>query len=544
MDRRDVTGGRATAGRAWLPYFLFGGLTCLAAVAVPDEAAAQDRLDGLAEFITESLEDWDLPGLAVAVVHQDAVVFADGFGVKELGRQEGVDAQTLFQIGSTTKAFAAAAIGTLVDDGLVTWDDPVIKHLPWFQLKDPWVTAHVTIRDLLSHRSGMAAHAFPALTLFDAREVAERARLLDGQGPFRGEYRYSNQAYGIAGLIVEAVTGKSWGEWVEERLFGPLGMDDSAASPYGVWDDAFVAPTFLGTAPVGQAGIDDASGANVAMPHGVDREGDRRVLPWQSYDNLQAAGSVVSSATDMVNWLRMHLAAGTFDGTQVLGPTTVEEILAPQILTPGYFLFADQGHDAYGFGWSHGTFQGQTYLSHGGGIFGFPAYVAMLPESGAGVVVLANGSLWTPYYPHQEIAAWVFARLLGVEGRDWHAEGMAATEAILRQVDQAITARDASKIPDTAPALPLEDLAGVYESEVAGSLTVSLGDGGLRLAFPGAGAFSGDLEHWHYNTFMLHYHGGDGQAWASSLATFRIGTGGEVIGLDLARLGEYTRRRP
>ncbi|NNM32601.1 MAG: serine hydrolase [Gemmatimonadetes bacterium] len=509
----------------------------------PRALAAQDPLEGLGQYIAESMADWDLPGLAVAAVYEDRVIFAQGFGVKELGNDDPVDARTLFQIGSTTKAFAAAAIGALVDDGLVDWDDPVIQHLPWFRLQDPWITAHVTIRDLLSHRSGMPAHAFPALTLFDAREVAERGSLLDGQGPFRSEYRYSNQAYGIAGLVVEAVTGMSWGAWVEERLFGPLGMGDSSASPYEVWEDPFVAPTFLGTAPAGQVGIEDAPGVNVAMPHGMDRDGNRRVISWQSYDNLQAAGNIVSSAADMANWIRMHLAGGTFEGTQVLGDTTLEEILAPQIHTPGYFMFADEGYDTYGLGWTRQEFQGRTYVSHGGGIFGFPAYVAMLPELRAGVVVLANGSLWTPYYPHQEIAAWVFARLLGVEGRDWHGEAMARTEAILQQVDRALAARDASRVPDTDPSVALDAFVGTYESDVAGPLTVSLADSGLRLAFPGSGAFSGDLEHWHFDTFMLHYDGGDGQAWANSFATFQIGATGNVTGLDLARLGEYSRTR-
>ncbi|MDH3225305.1 MAG: beta-lactamase family protein, partial [Gemmatimonadota bacterium] len=330
--------GRRVQGR--IALFFFAGAVCFAAATAPWGLDAQEPLDGLGLYIVESMPDWDLPGLAVAVVYGDEVVFSDGFGVKELGKNDPVDAGTRFQVGSTTKAFAAAAIGALVDDGLVGWDDPVVRHLPWFRLKDPWITAHVTIRDLLSHRSGMAAHAFPALTLFSAREVAERGRLLDGQGPFRGEYRYSNQAYGVAGLIVEAVSGMSWGDWVEGRLFGPLGMSGSEASPYGVWDDPFVAPTFLGTAPAGLVGIEDAPDANVAMPHGVDRHGERRVLPWQSYDNLQAAGSVVSSATDMANWLRMHLSGGTYEGIQVLGKSTVEEILAPQILTPGYFMFA------------------------------------------------------------------------------------------------------------------------------------------------------------------------------------------------------------
>ena len=259
-----VRSGRVVG--AWTGRMLlgFGLATTLGGVACRDvaEAPADSRLAGLSDNIRSAMADWDLPGLAVAVVHVDEVIFAEGFGVKELGREDPVDAHTLFQIGSVSKSFGAAAIGALVDDGLVQWDDPVVEHLPWFRVKDPGITHEMTIRDLLSHQSGIPGDAFPALTI--------------------------NQGYGVAGLVVEAVTGKTWSEWVRERLLNPLEMHNSAASPYELWEDPFVAPTFLGTAPAGTVGIADAPGRNVAMPHGVDREGARRVLVWQSYDSMQS----------------------------------------------------------------------------------------------------------------------------------------------------------------------------------------------------------------------------------------------------------------
>jgi CubicO group peptidase (beta-lactamase class C family) len=508
----------------------------------PGTAQAQSKLDGLDAFIANSLADWDLPGLAVAVVVDDQVVFARGFGVKQIGRPDPIDADTQFQIGSVSKGFAAATIAALVDDGVVAWDDPVVQHLPWFRLKDPYVTRSVTIRDLLAHRSGMPAHAYPALTLQDAREVAEKARLLDGQLPLRQQYQYSNQAYGIAGLIVEAVTGKSWGDWVEERLFVPLAMKNSAASPYDVWERRFVAPTFLGSAPAGHVGIDDASDRNLAMPHGVDRQGQRRVLPWQSYDNLQPAGSVVSSARDMANWLRMHLNAGRFEQRQVLAEATVDEMHRPQIPAPSYFLFTEEGDDSYALGWEVDRFAGKTFLSHGGGIFGFPAYVAILPELEAGVVVLANGSTWTPYYPHQDIVTWVFARLLELEPRDWHKEAMARTDAILQQVEQFKAGQAATRLDGTTPSLPLAGYAGTYSSDITGPVHVELAAGKLRLQFEGEGAFSGELEHWHHDVFKLFFDGGDGQAYGSSHVVFMIGPHGKVTRMDLGAFGEYQRQ--
>lgn len=506
---------------------------------------AWDRIAGLAEHVEESMPDWDVPGMAVAVVYQDEVIFARGFGVKELGRPDPIDAETLFQIGSVSKSFAAGAIGALVDDGLVDWDDPVVKHVPWFQVKDPWITRGMTIRDILSHRSGMPGDAYAVLAVMDAREAAERLRLLDNQAPLRQDYRYSNQGYGVAGLVVEAVTGMKWGDWVRQRIFTPLGMHSSAASPYEIWDDRFVATAFLGSAPTGAVGIADAPGRNVAMPHGVARDGSRRVLSWQSYDSMQAAGSVVSSVTELVNWIQMHLGAGSLEGEVVLSETTVAEMHAPQIRTEVSAVvqpFADEGLGAYGLGWSRSTFEGRTQLSHGGGIFGFPAFVTFLPDVEAGVVVLANGSSWTPYYPHKEIAAWVFARLIGVPDRDWHGEIMTRTRAIEAQVESTLAAQDAARIPGTAPSLPLERYTGTYEYEYEGQAHVEMSDdGGLRVHFGQPGSFSGDMEHWHHDVFRLYYDGGDGQAYSSGFATFTIGPQGEVTWMDMGFLGRYRR---
>ncbi len=530
-----------------------GAATCALAVmamvpgvlsgqAATDAAEGRDRIAGLAEYIEQSMPDWELPGLAVAVVYRDEVIFARGFGVKEVGRHDPVDAETLFQIGSVSKSFAAGAIGVLVDDGLLQWDDPVVKHLPWFRVKDPWITRSMTIRDLLSHRSGMPGDAYPVLAVMDAREAAERLRLPDNQAPLRQGYRYSNQGYGVAGLVVEAVSGMTWSDWVRQRIFAPLGMDRSAASPHEVWDDRFVATAFLGAAPAGPVSIADASGLNVAMPHGIDRDGSRRVLSWQSYDSMQAAGSVVSSVTDLVNWIRMHLGGGRVDGEVVMKESTVAEMHAPQIGMDESIVFGDQDGGAYGLGWRLASFEGHRYVSHSGGIFGFPAYVGMLPDAEAGVTVLANGSMWAPYYPHQEIAAWVFARLIGAPDRDWHGEIMARTREIEAQVEATLAAQDAARIPGTTPSLSLEDYTGTYEYEYGGAAHVEVaGDGALRVHFGQPGSFSGVMEHWHHDVFRLYFDGGDGQAYGSSFVTFRLGPQGRVSWMDMGFMGRYRK---
>ncbi len=546
FDGQQVMGRSGRVGGGWRGRLLLGLCLAITLGGVACRDVAEDpvggRLAGLADYVRASNSDWGLPGLAVAVVFGDEVVFAEGFGVKEFGRDDPVDAHTLFQIGSVSKSFGAAAIGALVDDGLVDWDDPVAEHLPWFRVKDPEITRKMTIRDLLSHQSGMPSDAFPGLAIMDARAAAERVRHLDNQTPLRESFRYSNQGYGVAGLVVEAVTGETWGEWVRECLFRPLEMYNSAASPYELWEDPFVAPTFLGTAPAGTAGIADAPGRNVAMPHGIDREGARRVLVWQSYDSMQAAGSVVSSAMEMANWLRLHLARGRFGDRAVLGEATVEEMHTPQVASGATFLFADDTSHTYALGWHRTTFEGHPYLSHGGGILGFPAYVALLPDIAAGVVVLANGDAW--FHPHHEITAWVFARLLRTEPRDWHGEAMAHKAAIVAQVESNLAAQDSARVPGTRPTLPLLEYVGSYADPLgAGHAEVAFArDGQLRLHFGEPGTFSGDLEHWNNDVFRLYFDGGDGQAYASSFATFTVEPELGVTVLDLGWMGRYRRR--
>ncbi len=545
------------AGRCGSLCLTLVGLIALFACGSPESAVEQapnaaalepvvahPALEGLEEQIAGSLGDWRMPGLAVAVTVGPDLVFAEGFGIKEIGREERIDAETLFQIGSVSKSFGASAIGVLVDDGLVTFDDSVVQHLPWLELKDRELTQKITLRDLLCHRTGIAEDTYPALGILDGRAVAERARHLENAAEY-GAHRYSNLGYGLLGLVVEEVTGTSWTSFMQERVFTPLGMAASAATPYGVWDAPFVAPAFLGSAPAGVPSIDDAPGKNVAMPHGVDRNGARRVLPWQSYDNMQAAGSVVSSVRDMSRWLRLHL--GLAEEAGVLSGTTLRALHEAQVEAPAAWTFFEADVDgtppSYAMGWMRGSFAGHTVISHGGGIFGFPAYAAFLPDLEVGVVVLANGSTWTPYYPHQEITATVFGRMLGVEDRDWHAETMEATAAIQAMVDQALAGIDAQRDESATPSRPLADLVGSYSAEHAGSLGVSLPEGShLRLAFEGEGAFSGELVPWNGDTFRLYFDGGDGQAYGSALVTFQPEGDGRAMALDMGRFGKYLRQ--
>ena len=515
----------------------------------------QNKLSNLDDYINDSLNDWDLPGLAVAVVHENKIIYAKGFGLKEIKKNNKINKNTLFQIGSVTKGFASASIASLVDDGLLKWDDPIVKYLPWFKLKNVNISNNITIRDLLAHTSDMPAHAYHSLEIINELEVAKRAELLEIQSNDK-KYRYSNQAYGLISLLVESVTKKKWGDWLTERIFEPLNMKNSFSSPYEVWDSLYVAPTFLGTAPSKNISIKNNPKMNVAMPHGKYRNTYRKVLPWQSYDNLQPAGSIVSNVMDMANWIKFHLNEGKFESQQVISKNNLAEMHKPQIENVGYFLFADATEEVklgrakgvtssktyYGLGWNIGTFQGELHLSHGGGIFGFPAFISLLPEKNAGVVVLANGSLWTPYYPHHEITAYIYSNLFDFEQKDLHRITIDKTNAILDQVNGLNKARNSKRNPSAKPTLPIKDYLGLYGSKLAGPFEIKLEGTTLQLGFKGNGAFSGELEHWYDDTFILYFDGGDGQAYESTLITFKIDNN-NVIGINLGAFGNYNRIR-
>jgi len=503
-----------------------------------------ESLEGLDSYINGVLKDWDIPGVAVAVVSKDRLLFAKGFGIKQIGSDARIDEHTLFQIGSTSKAFTAAALGILVQEGKLSWDDPVFEHLPWFKLSDPVRTREVTIRDLLAHRTGVADDMGYALAIFNEEEAMQRLDLLDNSIPFRQQFEYSNFMYGVAGQVVAKVSGMSWGEFVQAQIFKPLSMKSSYTSAYDVWGARYIAPTFAGTASAGKVGIEQALDHNVSMPHGHDRNEGRKVLPWQSYDNLAAGGTIVSNVLDMSRWLRLMVSGGNLEGKHILDKSTVKELLTPQIaVAKKAFIYSDD-KTSHGLGWNLTHIEGHSYAFHGGAIFGFPAYAALAPDDGIGVIVLSNGNASNQQYlPHQQITAWVLEHLLGLKARDWRAEALLVGEESTRKFKEMENKRVEDRLLHTKPSLPLSQYAGDYTRDMTGPLSIEMNNEGLlRLYFRGEGAFSGTLEHWQNDTFRLFWDGGDGGPnYGSSFLTFKLDSQGLPSVLDAGILGKYTR---
>ncbi|HEY2894308.1 MAG TPA: serine hydrolase [Pirellulales bacterium] len=475
---------------------------------------ADEPTTGLEATITKALDDWQVPGLAIAVVKDDRVVFAKGFGARKKGEPASVDADTLFAIGSTSKAFTATTLAMLIDEGKLGWDDPVTKHLSGFQLYDPSVTRELTVRDLLCHRSGLPrGDALWYGTRNDRAEILRRVRYLKPESSFRSKFGYQNIMYLAAGQVTAALAKTSWDDFVKERLFLPLGMKSSNTSVTAL-----------------------LAGGNVANPH--DKvAGTLEPLPWRNIDNVGPAGSINSNVNDMAQWIRLQLGNGMFEGKRLVSAAAVEEMRSPQTIIQSSPEIKARMPDvhflAYGLGWMLRDYKGKQVADHGGGIDGMTSQVALLPEEKLGVVILSNrGGTALP----SALSRHVFDRYLKVTGRDWLAEGLALQNEMERKRKESQTKEEAARAKDTKPSLALEKYAARFTSELYGPATVAWKDG--KLTIDRDGSLPADLEHWHYDTFRAKY---KDKAVEPQLITFELDSTGKVSAVEIPELGRFKR---
>ncbi len=490
---------------------------CASAALLFADATDAQTLDGFREYVAAAALEWDATGLAVAVVKDGELVFADGFGVLRLGEPEAVDEHTRFSIGSTTKAMTAAAIGMLVDEGKLGWDDPVIEHLPWFRVDDPYVTREITVRDLLTHRAGMGNADFLWYEReVSTEEVVRKMAMVEPAYSLRSSFIYQNIMYATAGEVVEAVSGVPWTEFVRTRIFEPLGMSGSM-------------PLLAETE--GQP--------NVAHPH---HRVDGVTVPIEnaSVDPVAAAGSVWSSVSDMSLWIRMLLNEGVAqDGQRVLSETTVEEMFRPQALVPSGQFYPTQrltqpSWMTNGLAWFQHDYRGQKVDFHTGSIDGMVAIAGLIRDLDLGVYVLANRD-------HVEVRHAImyraFDHFLQGPKRDWSSELKELYDGIAASGVEARSRALERRVESTSPSLALDAYVGLYSHPLYGTLTVARDGDGLRADWgPGQ---PGAMSHWNYDTFELSF---DARWRGTSLITFTLGTDGTVAGarmgtIDLERAG-------
>lgn len=430
----------------------------------------QEKIQKIESYIQSAMSEWKMPGFAVAIVKNDSLVFAKGYGVRDIRTNEPVDENTLFMIASCTKAFTTAALSILVDQGKIKWEDPVTKYLPDFQMYDPWVTKQMMIKDLVTHRSGLETFSGDILWLgstYDSKEVIRRSRYLKPTSSFRSKYGYQNIMFSVAGSIIPSVTDTSWSDFIRVHFFNPLGMNRSATS----------------ISEMKKRG-------NFAFPHKIVKG---TVIPYNDFWSIEAvapAGAINSSVADMSQWLRLQLKKGKFDGKQIFSERQSNEMWSNQMAIE---------NNNYGLGWFIRYWNGKKLLNHGGGMPGMISDVSIIPEENLGLVILSNAETGMV----TAIRNYILEIFINKEPKDWNKIMLDGWKKREENFDKENKRREEAKVKDTKPSLPLEKYCGIYEDKMYGKAEISLKEGELYLQFLPSPFLRGRLHHYHFDTFYI-----------------------------------------
>lgn len=467
--------------------------------------------DSLNAFIQRGMTDWNIPGMSIAVVRNDSILMAEGYGVRQHGQSGRVDEHTRFGIMSTTKAMTAMGIALLVEDGVLRWNDPVTKWVPEFEMPDPYVTRELTILDLLTHRAGLGnADLLWTRWDLDDKEIFRRVRDLRPAYSLRAGYVYHNIMYGLAGHVIERASGKTFDQFLRVRLWEPLGMTRTAAT----WGDVA------------------ASGdANVSVPH-VLVDNQVHMVAENPVDVIPSAGAVWSTAHDMARWVSFLLDSTRVNGSRMLSERNYEMLFRPHnVLRYEQFypttIRTRPRWTAYGTGWFLQDYRDAFIAFHTGSLNGRIAIVGLLPEENFGVIMLGN-------MDHAEfrhaLMLKAFDLQLGDPSHDWNTDLLSLYDSLDARGDSIQAARETEQIAGTSPRLPLEKYAGTYRHRVWGDVVVRSTREGLSANLGDNPRFAGPLIHWHHETFRTHW--GDGLSTPGWL-TFVLAPDGSVAELQL-----------
>ncbi|MGH8127751.1 MAG: serine hydrolase [Gammaproteobacteria bacterium] len=449
---------------------------------VSQSAAA---LKGLDSYVHKVMKRWQVPGLAIAVVKDGKVVLVKGYGVRELGKPGRVDADTLFTIGSNSKQFTAAALGTLVSTGKLSWDAPVVDYVKNFKLSSPYVTEHITLRDLLTHRSGYCG-TYSVEAMSDSSDIVERLRYLKPVYGFRTHFCYSNLMYKVSARFIPAITGQSWSRYIKAHLFEPMDMTRTVSTRVAL----------------------DAS-SNVAEPHAMVYGKVQSIeRTWSRIADFYApVGFINSSANDMSHWLLTLLGDGRYQGKSVLKPAVVQAMETPQMLMASDSGLGQimRGTDPYSHFYSYGLglivqeYGKHKLVLHGGDVPGMTSAIVMVPDAKLGIVVLTNQ---TGDEAPWGVAFHVLQSYTGMPHRDL-ARITHTGELQGEKQHEAVEAKlTALRKPGTKAPQPLAAYAGLYSDDFDGKLRMSLEKGHLVMRFANP-QYVGDLQYWHDNTFRV-----------------------------------------
>jgi len=492
------------------------GLMAAAAAASFASIALGAPPQGFERRVEQARSEVGVPGMAIAIVENDQVTFAHGFGVRALGAAERVDADTIFPTGSTGKAFTVADLAVLVDAGRIGWDDRVTDRLPGFEMYDPWVTREITIRDLLVHRSGLGLGEgdlmFVPRSNLTRAEAVHRLRYLKPATSFRYGFAYDNVLYMVAGQLIEAVSGESWEKFTAAHVLKPAGMLHSTSDE----PERF-------------------ANANRAYPHarmdgGLRGAGTQERLNEREELGRAAApaGGLTVSANDMARWLMIQLDAGELPGHagRLFSEAAHKQMWKPLVLQPvgeppASLKATQPNFNTYALGWDVTDYAGTKIVWHGGAVLGFLTAVVLIPEKHVGFSIEINCE-------DGEIIRGLMYELLdhylGRPHVDWVARYRAEKQ---RRINEALTALKtaAAKPAAVGPSLPLAAYAGTYQDPWYGNIEVALKDGKLAIDFKTTPRMSGTLEHYQYDTFATHL---EDQTIEPAYVTFSLDADGKV----------------
>lgn len=473
-----------------------------------DYSAKIAEIDAYAQKVHD---DWNIPGMAIAIVKDDKVIFQKGYGVRDINKPDKVDENTLYAVASNSKAFTTASLAILIDEKQIGgWDDKVSKYLPEFQMYNPYVTSEMTIRDLVSHRSGLDTFSGDLLwydTTYPTDEILRRVRFLKPVRGFRAGYGYQNLMFIAAGRVIEKVSGKPWSEFVRTRILTPLGMSRTTTTVRDLKE-------------------------NYASPHN-ESGGKLRALPLGNIDAGIGLAGLNSSVADMAKWLRLQLGRGTFEGKQIFSKERSGEMWQQNIFIPVNpnppANATTAMFNGYGMGWFLQDYRGRKLVSHTGGLDGMITQTAMIPSENLGLVVLTNSETGAIGIMRNKILD-VF---LDAPKRDWNAEALDRDKQGKAREAEEVKKEDAARVQNTKPSLDLKNYAGTYTSEMYGDVTVTEENGKLVMRLVPAPNFVADLEHWHYDTFQIKWRSSVNYNFPRGWVTFTIDKEGKTDQLKI-----------
>ena len=497
------------------------------AAAGPD-AAQFAQFDALVAAVQQ---EFQVPGVAVAIVKDGKVVLERGYGLREIGKPAQVDAHTMFAIASNTKAFTAASLNILQDDGKLKTTDRVIDHLPWFRMSDPYVTREMQIRDLLSHRSGLSLGAGDLLywptTTYTTREVAERLKDVPLTGGFREKYAYDNILFGVAQLVIEEAGGMPFKQFLQTRIFQPLGMTETRYNS----DDL-------------------KRGDNVAVGHARFDFKDLKPVGVTSWRNVSGAGGLYSSVHDLGKWMNVQLAGGVISAGKngsdesarrlfsearqremwsVLTPIPVGKPSVPELapMVPNFV--------GYGQGWQLSDYAGERLVWHTGGWPGQVSRLTLVPGQSLGVVVLTNAEIGHAFHA---ITYAALDMMMGRQGHDWLGAYKASFAKAQGGADEDWQKHVAARAGNSTPSLALAKYAGTYRDPWYGDVVIRQGAKGLEMQFSKTAELLGDIEHWQHDTFIVRWR--DRSLNADAFVNFTLDPDGKIRELRMEPISPLT----